>query len=70
MRACSIYVSLYSSKEIKPGTFVIPSKRQAQDYKGDSQVYSKQVNLKSVAWIHTDEGIYCGTALSPEYKSV
>lgn len=59
-------ITIYSSYPIKPGTFVTPSKVQAQEYacgseysghKG-SKVYSKTVDLYAVAWINADEGQY------------
>lgn len=51
-------ITIYSSKEIKPGTFVSPSKMMAKDYAGGGEVYSKVVPLKDIAFINADEGQY------------
>ena len=52
------YITVYSSKEIKPGVFVTPSKMMAADYAGDGTVYSKRVPVKDMAFINADEGNY------------
>ena len=49
-------ITVYSSKPIKDGNFVTPSRMQAEDYAGDGMVYSKTVSIDDVAWINTDEG--------------
>ena len=49
-------ITVYSSKPIKDGNFVTPSRMQAEDYAGDGRVYSKTVSIDDVAWINTDEG--------------
>lgn len=51
-------VTIYSSKPIKAGAFISPSKMMAQDYAGGGKVYSKRVKLSDVAWINSDEGEY------------
>ena len=53
-------VVVYSSYPIRDGTFVTPSKMEAQSYAGgrNSKVYSKRVNLDEVAWIETLQGQY------------
>lgn len=51
-------VTIYSSKPIKAGAFISPSKMMAQDYAGGGKVYSKRVKLSDVAWISSDEGEY------------
>lgn len=51
-------ITIYSSKEIKQGTFVSPSKMMAQDYAGSGKVYEKVVDIKDVAWINSGEGQY------------
>lgn len=51
-------VTIYSSKPIKAGVFISPSKMMAQDYAGGDKVYSKHVKLSDVAWINSDEGEY------------
>ena len=49
---------IYSSYEIKQGTFVTMSKMQARDYAGGGRVYSKYINVNEVAWIYINEGMY------------
>jgi hypothetical protein len=55
------YINVYSSKPIKIGTFVTPSKHCAKDYAGSNHIYSKRVNIYDVAWIDTYEGQYAST---------
>jgi hypothetical protein len=49
------YVMVYSSKPIKQGTFVSPSRMIAVSY-GNDHPYSKKVKLEDVAWIDLSEG--------------
>ncbi len=51
-------ITVYSSHPIEDGTFVTPSKMEAQSYAGGGQVYSKEINLKDVAWIDPMQGQY------------
>lgn len=51
-------MTVYSSYPIEQGTFVTPSKMEAQSYAGKSQVYSKEVSLSDVAWIDEVQGQY------------
>ena len=53
-------VKVYSSYDIKNGTFVSTSYQQALEYAGRdaSKVRSKEVNPNDVAWINGDEGQY------------
>lgn len=53
-------ITIYSSYDIKQGTFVSTSKVQAEEYAGGkgSKVYEKKVPLNEVAWINGDEGQY------------
>ena len=51
-------VTVYSSYPIEQGTFVTPSKMEAQSYAGNGQIYSKEVNLNDVAWIDEIQGQY------------
>ena len=52
-------ITIYSSYPIKEGVFVSPSKMMAQDYAGGrGEVYSKEVDLKDIGWINSDEGNY------------
>ena len=49
-------ITIYSSKEIKNGSFVSPSKMMAEDYAGGGKIYSKTIKINDVAWINSDEG--------------
>ena len=55
-------ITIYSSKPIKNGVFVTPSMMQAMDYSGGTKVFSKEVPIRDVAWINTDEGQYTATS--------
>lgn len=47
---------------IEQGTFVTPSRTEAQNYAGDgAQVYSRRVPLSDVAWIDEVQGQYTGS---------
>lgn len=63
-------VVVYSSKPIEQGTFVSPSKMQAQDYAGSGQVYSKTIPLEHVAWISGDEGQYTGDVSNADISNL
>ena len=49
------YVTVYSSKPIKQGSFVTPSRMIAVSY-GNNNPYSQRVKLTDVAWIDMSEG--------------
>lgn len=49
-------ITVYSSKPIKAGLFVTPSRMNAEDYAGGEKVYSKKVSVEDIAWISEDEG--------------
>lgn len=51
-------ITVYSSYPIEQGTFVTPSKMEAQSYAGNGKIYSKTVALEDVAWIDGVEGQY------------
>lgn len=52
-------VTVYSSHQInRPGTFVTPSRMEAQSYAGNGRVYSKTVSVQDVAWLDTIQGQY------------
>lgn len=65
-------LNVYSSYEIKPGTFVSTSKVMAGEYAGFrpddniqycgplSAIHPKKVKPTEIAWISRDEGIYTG----------
>lgn len=52
------YITVYSSNNIKKGTFVSPSRMMAEDYAGGSGVKSMRVPISDIAWINLDEGQY------------
>ena len=60
-------VTVYSSKPIKDGAFVTPSKMEATNYAGGGKVYSKEVPLTDVAWIDPLQGQYA--KVSDDMKS-
>lgn len=51
-------ITVYSSYPIEQGTFVSPSKMEAESYSGIGKVYSKEVNLTDIAWIDPTQGQY------------
>lgn len=51
-------IMVYSSYPIKQGVFVSPSKMEAESYSSNGKVYSKEVNIKDVAWIDPTQGQY------------
>lgn len=51
-------VTVYSSYPIKNGTFVTPSRMEAEAYAGNGPVYRKTVTLDKVAWIDELQGQY------------
>lgn len=53
---------MYSSYAIEKGTFVSPSRMEAESYSGDGTVYSRTVRLEDVAWIDPTQGQYTGPA--------
>ena len=55
-------ITVYSSKPIEAGNFISPSKMEAESYAGDGKVYSKEVDIKDVAWIDGFEGQYAPVA--------
>ena len=59
-------ITVYSSNDIKNGTFVTPSYEQALEYAGNdtSKVKSKKVKVDDVAWINLDEGQYAKISTS------
>ncbi len=51
-------ITVYSSKPIENGSFVTPSKMEAQSYAGSGNIYSAEVNLTDVAWVNELQGQY------------
>ena len=53
-------IRVYSSKDIKGGTFVTPSKMIAKDYAGGGRIREMEVPINHVAWIDGEQGQYIG----------
>ena len=51
-------IKVYSSYQIGDGTFVTPSRMEAESYSGNGRVYAKTVNVDDVAWIDPTQGQY------------
>lgn len=51
-------IKVYSSKEIKQGSFVSTSKMMAQDYAGGGKIFEQTIDINDVAWIDSNEGQY------------
>lgn len=51
-------ITVYSSYPIEQGIFVSPSRMEVESYSGNGKIYSKEVNLKDVAWIDPTQGQY------------
>ena len=51
-------ITIYSSRPIEEGSFITPSKMNAEEYAGGprSKVYSKKVKITDIAWIDQGEG--------------
>ena len=64
-------ITVYSSKRIGKGTFVTPSRMEAESYAANGKVFEKTVPLGDVAWIDPTQGQYApvaGAKLSPETR--
>lgn len=51
-------ITVYSSHPIEQGSFVSPSKMEAESYSGNGKIYSKEININDVAWIDPTQGQY------------
>lgn len=49
-------IRLYSSRPFSVGSFVSPSKMQAQDYAGKGKIYEGVFDIDDIAWLNADEG--------------
>ena len=56
-------MKVYSSYPIENGTWVTPSRMEAESYAGNGQVYSKEINLNDVAWVDPTQGMYANTKI-------
>lgn len=59
-------ITVYSSREIKDGEWVTPSRMEAESYSGNGQVYSKEIDLDDVAWVDPTQGQYAKVAKAEE----
>lgn len=55
-------VTVYSSKEIKKGIFVTPSRMEAENYAGSKKVFAKTMSVDDIAWIDIIQGQYAPVA--------
>jgi len=51
-------ITVYSSYPIEQGTFVSPSRMEAESYSGNGKVYSKEINIEDAAWIDPTQAQY------------
>ncbi|MDU2008918.1 MAG: LPD23 domain-containing protein [Campylobacter concisus] len=49
-------ITVYSSRPIKAGNFVTPSKMEAKSYAGSGKIYEEKLNLNDVSWIDALQG--------------
>ena len=49
-------ITVYSSKPIKAGSFVTPSKMEAKSYAGSGEIYEEKLNLSDVSWLDALQG--------------
>nr|DAJ21351.1 MAG TPA: Large polyvalent protein associated domain 23 [Siphoviridae sp. ctUxW2] len=49
-------ITVYSSKPIKAGSFVTPSKMEAKSYAGSGKIYEEKLNLNDISWIDGLQG--------------
>ena len=49
-------ITVYSSKPIKAGNFVTPSKMEAKSYAGSGKIYEEKLNLNDISWIDGLQG--------------
>ena len=49
-------ITVYSSRPIKAGSFVTPSKMEAKSYAGSGEIYEEKLNLNDVSWLDALQG--------------
>ena len=49
-------ITVYSSRPIKAGNFVTPSKMEAKSYAGSGKIYEEKLNLNDISWIDALQG--------------
>jgi hypothetical protein len=49
-------IKVYSSRPIRVGSFVTPSRMMARDYAGKGKVYELDISPDDVGWLNGDEG--------------
>lgn len=63
-------ITVYSSYPIKQGTFVSPSRMEAESYSGNGKVYSKEINIEDAAWIDPTQAQYAKVEGTNESKTL
>ena len=49
-------ITVYSSKPIKAGSFVTPSKMEAKSYAGSGKIYEEKLKLNDISWLDALQG--------------
>ena len=49
-------ITVYSSRPVKAGSFVTPSKMEAKSYAGSGEIYEEKLNLNDVSWLDALQG--------------
>ena len=49
-------ITVYSSRPIKAGSFVTPSKMEAKSYAGSGEIYEEKLNLNDISWLDALQG--------------
>ena len=49
-------ITVYSSRPVKAGSFVTPSKMEAKSYAGSGEIYEEKLKLKDVSWLDALQG--------------
>ena len=49
-------ITVYSSRPIKAGSFVTPSKMEAKSYAGSGKIYEEKLNLNDISWLDALQG--------------
>ena len=49
-------ITVYSSRPVKAGNFVTPSKMEAKSYAGSGEIYEEKLKLNDVSWLDSLQG--------------
>ena len=49
-------ITVYSSRPVKAGSFVTPSKMEAKSYAGSGEIYEEKLKLNDVSWLDALQG--------------